>query len=484
MGKFEKGQYVRVLHTDYQEEFPVGSVFEVGASYVHGIEPEGEHSDLFFCNEEVEPWQPKVGDRVRMVKSVDGHIADCGATVVFDDGSQYQPFAIKFDKAQSWGHTAQANAPEGYGYWVSAADLEPIVEPAAPVVAQAQPAALKIEAGKFYKTRDGRKVGPMFYEGDYWNAGSGANGTPGHFTRYGVSAFEGRLPRDESRAEHDLIAEWIEEPVSTAKPKIGDKVRALADLIDVTKGNLYTVGYVDDEYNCIRITDDVGDRHDLDEDEYEVVTTPAAAANNDNSAPAKLQFSFKVGDKAKTRDGRVVTITHVDQDEMYPFVHDMGDGRYHGFDAGGKSCINCDEDDIVEKISEPAATNPKFKVGDRVRALVGWLDVKMGEVYTITEVDEEGARLLFDEDGQPWNYMDNDEIELVPPTIPAVVALIENGTAKPATRPKVHPDQASATTEAERLALQFPGQQFGVFVLADSKIADVVNVPTAVLRAA
>ncbi|RRY11368.1 hypothetical protein [Brucella anthropi] len=61
-----------------------------------------------------------------------------------------------------------------------------------------------------------------------------------------------------------------------------------------------------------------------------------------------------------------------------------------------------------------------------------------------------------------------------PLTKPAIVALIENGQPKPSEKPKVHISEESATDEAERLAVKYPGQRFGVFVLADSRIADVV----------
>jgi len=61
-----------------------------------------------------------------------------------------------------------------------------------------------------------------------------------------------------------------------------------------------------------------------------------------------------------------------------------------------------------------------------------------------------------------------------PSTTPAIVALIENGQPKPSDQTKVHKSEQSATDEAERLAVKYPGQKFGVFVLADSRIADVV----------
>lgn len=61
-----------------------------------------------------------------------------------------------------------------------------------------------------------------------------------------------------------------------------------------------------------------------------------------------------------------------------------------------------------------------------------------------------------------------------PASTPAIVALIEGGQPKPSEQPKVHKSEQAATDEAERLAVKYPGQKFGVFVLADSRIADVV----------
>ncbi len=72
---------------------------------------------------------------------------------------------------------------------------------------------LKIEEGKYYRTRDGRKVGPMTR--DYgtstkyiWDAENGAS-----FTAEGFHLDEGM------QDSHDLIAEWTDEP--EAQPETG-----------------------------------------------------------------------------------------------------------------------------------------------------------------------------------------------------------------------------------------------------------------------
>ncbi|WP_025593843.1 hypothetical protein [Agrobacterium tumefaciens] len=88
-------------------------------------------------------------------------------------------------------------------------------------------ATLKIEAGKFYRTRDGRKVGPAFVVGRCAVFGNGSNYASA------VWADDGRSSRRDDKLslkDNDIIAEWIEEPVvasnDNAKPKfkVGDIV--------------------------------------------------------------------------------------------------------------------------------------------------------------------------------------------------------------------------------------------------------------------
>lgn len=104
-------------------------------------------------------------------------------------------------------------------------------------------ATLKIEAGKFYKTRDGRKVGPMerregylFHEGWHYNAS-------------GECCYRGRSG-DCVQKDREIIAEWIDEPVAkpsndNAKPKfkVGDRVKLARSFFGVAKvGATATVG--------------------------------------------------------------------------------------------------------------------------------------------------------------------------------------------------------------------------------------------------
>lgn len=256
-------------------------------------------------------WQPKVGDRVRFTdkclefwwfgphtKKKEGVIA----------GPSSWPGArgdFQFDVIVD-GESDVA--------YVSAEHIEPL-----PVAAEAQPAVLTITAGKFYRTRDGRKVGPMVSNGPAaplwpWYA---SDGDYGNFCRDdGTVHYGDNQPHDD-----DLIAEWVDEPVAVA-----------------------------------------------------------ATASNDNAAPAK--FDFKVGDKAKTRDGRIVTIIEVDHQSEFPFAHDMGEDRYHAVEANGKSCIDWDEDDIVEAIETENTVTPASTTG-----------------FTIPIFDTDGAKLVKTKNG-------------------------------------------------------------------------------------
>jgi hypothetical protein len=115
-------------------------------------------------------------------------------------------------------------------------------------------ATLKIEAGKFYRTRDGRKVGPAFIVGRCAVFGNGSNYASA------VWADDGRSSRRDDKLslkDNDIIAEWIEEPV--AKPstttasndnaqtnfKVGDRVKIVSNsresYLDKRIGSFFTI---------------------------------------------------------------------------------------------------------------------------------------------------------------------------------------------------------------------------------------------------
>ncbi|MBY3543625.1 hypothetical protein HFN71_28490 [Rhizobium laguerreae] len=207
-------------------------------------------------------------------------------------------------------------------------------------------------------------------------------------------------------------------------------------------------------------------------------------------------LTITAGKFYKTRDGRKVGPISVAQGPDDPWPWKLASGTHYyrndGFSCPGWADGHRHADDLIaEWVDEPSkasndnAAPAKFKVGDRIVALEdSAFSVKKGTVYTVIDVYDENIRFVRP-DGKTdgWNAK---FFAAAPTTTPAIVALIENGVAKPATRPVVHASQEAATAEAARLALKHPGQEFGVFVLADSKIADVVEeiVKKTVLRPA
>lgn len=220
MGKFNIGDRVRVVDahgggkvgdiatvTNIQGEYHVLDGLSGGAQGLYGHRLEAAPA-----------WQPKVGDRVRCVKTYPG---------AFTSGKEY--VVAYFDPTEP--RLGVKSDDEGVPNGVSAEYFQP----AAPVVA---PATLTIEAGKFYKTRDGRKVGPMVdfghKDGYRW---CDADLIGDYYSAEGNPQCDGPA--------YDIIAEWVDEPandngplasligktitvnVASAKPKfkVGDRIK-------------------------------------------------------------------------------------------------------------------------------------------------------------------------------------------------------------------------------------------------------------------
>lgn len=152
-----------------------------------------------------EAWVPKVGDRVRMAESSIWYCEDT-MTVGTVVGPHPTPdcFYVRFD-----GDT--------FDWYVGVGDIY-LVEKPLPVAAEAQPAGLQIEAGKFYRTRDGRKVGPMEKRETGWS-------------EYTFEVEGGRYifkpdgtNYDGPGCPLDLVAEWVDELVSPATQPANDNV--------------------------------------------------------------------------------------------------------------------------------------------------------------------------------------------------------------------------------------------------------------------
>ncbi|UKK94956.1 ribosomal protein L7/L12 [Brucella pseudogrignonensis] len=86
-------------------------------------------------------------------------------------------------------------------------------------------APLKIEAGKYYRTRDGRKVGPM----EAWCFGGWHSDRAEHPLNGGVWLDDGTAKYAGAKDSPDLIAEWIDEPVKAAAPVAKPAIVALIE---------------------------------------------------------------------------------------------------------------------------------------------------------------------------------------------------------------------------------------------------------------
>ncbi|NTA16049.1 hypothetical protein [Agrobacterium tumefaciens] len=184
--------------------------------------------DLVYCGDAAmfakrfEPWQPRVGERVRYsgksavysereLVGLEGKVTELNGNLV----------NVKWDK------TIVDGIRTGGAKYIE--NLEPVLTTSTPE----QPATLKIETGKFYKTRDGRKVGPAFISGRTATFGSTGNYASAVWSDDGRSS---RRDDKLSLRDNDIIAEWIDDPVSkpsndNAKPKfkVGDRVRVVKD---------------------------------------------------------------------------------------------------------------------------------------------------------------------------------------------------------------------------------------------------------------
>lgn len=215
MGEFRKGDFVRVKdNRGAPMDYKNGDVCQISAV----------RDDLVFSNKKpgmfakrFEPWQPRVGELVRYggrstvysekeLIGIEGQVTGLDGNLV----------TVKWDKAIVDGiMTGGAKYIE---------NIEPIITAATPE----QPATIKIEAGKFYKTRDGRKAGPAFISGNIATFGNASNYASAVWSDDGRSSSrEDKL----SLKDNDIVAEWIDEPVAkpsndNAKPKfkVGDIV--------------------------------------------------------------------------------------------------------------------------------------------------------------------------------------------------------------------------------------------------------------------
>jgi hypothetical protein len=239
MGKFKVGDRVRSLSGDAEYVGIVGTIImDDGSSLPYKVKldkPVEKYDDTTIWRssrdlelvEQPAAWQPKVGDRVRWKEAF--------ASSFYTKGSVYE---VRDDRNGSLFLTDDdRNAESGDHQWDSDGIREhfDLVPPFA------------IEAGKFYKTRDGRKVGPIRIDEHDDLYPLGARCEAEDRTLWYTAG--GHYWTTELKSEHDLIAEWVDEPAvaasndnaAPAKFKVGDRVKFRDDYGSSARGKEATV---------------------------------------------------------------------------------------------------------------------------------------------------------------------------------------------------------------------------------------------------
>lgn len=468
--KFKVGDRVRIMAGHGMEDFGaktgmIGTVAENG-SRCPFVKLDGVARPVAVSEEHLVA-AFKVGDKVRFTKDnpnggseygAKGQIVEVMRVFGAAGGLEWGPQVDIKHPSFSWHPSASISA------------LEPLP------VAELAPAALTIQAGRYYKTRDGRKVGPTWLidvaPGWPWTAGGGVT-----YRDNGMSHVSGEP------WSHDLIAEWVDEPVaqpaqaSNDNPapafKVGDRVkfvngrRSNEDFNGLTA----TIVGVGDDYDwvlrldakhlhghrcCGKVEGGFGRYADSEELELVGEATPGP--------------KFKVGDivnyTVSCNSWQGIKITGV-QESAGCYLYD---------------CAHPERGEVTFLESHlELANQPKFKVGDRVRYRT--TEPSYGAEYTdkdLTVIKIGGGDFgdIVDLDYGDGGYTQTTllaDIELVTTTTnAAIVALIENGQPKPADRPHVHPSREAATKEAARLAGRYPGKEFGVYELVSTAREEAV----------
>jgi len=128
----------------------------------------------------------------------------------------------------------------------------------------------------------------------------------------------------------------------------------------------------------------------------------------------------------KTRDGRKALASDNGDDSTYPFYHEVDGWGWHGVTAGGKSCIDRDQDDLIAEwptgdaaapvdnladeygpvvaadVAVAEATATRFRVGDRVKFRDDYGTSSAGKEATVvrTNVWEDGGGVMVDQGGK------------------------------------------------------------------------------------
>lgn len=468
-----------------------------GKHKVRAARKEGGTIDLSFKGRELEllpaapaaqeQWVPKVGDRVRFVeKYSDAVIGDEGEVTGFwgegegvkvrtnvreyccyfhrveplpvaeqpapspsPEAATAETAFVPFktgdrircdDKRGAYGHFV-----EGELYTVKSVDgskrdsLVWVEETDAAMCAyRFSPAPLTIQCGRHYRTRDGRKVGPMVdYEHRDGFPWCDAELVGGYYSDAGLVQSDDRSPHE------DLVAELVDPAYTLGKGKlfIGDEPVA----------------------------------------EITPIELPAAP-------PAEPKF--KVGDKVRAL--KTTFSGDYKAGEIYEVREALVGHVKTVRDSFGSTSNGWGDHNFEPATHEPATTEAKFKVGDRV-----WderFDGSKCNEATISAVNDDGRFTVNWDDGQigeAWWKLEEwgahepaptpvgaapTPIDPTPPTNFIVARLTPSGQPRPNARPRVHLNLADAEQEAQRLADRL-GDEFAVYQRVAVREVDAGPVP-------
>lgn len=500
MGRFKAGDRVKILagHPYYADRDDKGEELTGVVASDQGkakglrgkyiVDVDGSITALSFKGRELEAlnapdaqqpstdtWVPKVGDRVRFTEdySRKAKAGDEGEIVGFwnDDGNPQGGLSITMDNASTVSCYARR--------------VEPLPPATVTEGSAAELAPFKI--GDRVTNNDKTHVNVE----DHWSKHfSAANGdiVDGALVVASVSEYDIGLSNKVGRAffympvgmlepaapiEAETAPIAAEEPTAELAPfKIGQRIRCddnggAPSFFKV--GATYTVKSFKGEASNPLV--------------YVEETGAGMFARRFSAIPA---LTIEAGKFYRTRDGRKVGPILIYSSGEHFHVEDgtfLGDQLWNA--DGTVLSSNRANDLVAEWIDEPAVEAPakpaaKFKVGDKVRALVSSFgdDFKKGEIYEVSAVEYGRVRVVSDSNGRVNGWGEgNFELAATPAQSFIVARLTASGEPRPNVRPRVHATLAEAEAEAQRLADRL-GDTFAVFQRVSSKTVDAGPVPT------
>lgn len=121
-----------------------------------------------------------------------------------------------------------------------------------------------------------------------------------------------------------------------------------------------------------------------------------------------------------------------------------------------------------------------FKIGEavQVKAHSHWAALLAGSTGKVVSLVRSGWQTAYAVHFDSTGNIYLSESDIIAAARPCIVAVIEHGKPAPSTRPFVHGSRATATKEAERLAVANPGQEFVTYEAVARSVATRPTVST------